>query len=174
MSQKVVITDAGPLIALSRIEHIHLLKALFTEVFLTETVEQEVLVGGDFVDSAHIRQAIKDGWLQVVHSAKGLAAKSDISTEVEGLDPGEATSILWAAGLLQTGQDVMLIMDEAKGRKVARRLSLDTMGSAGIIATARRLGLIEEAQPLLIQLKESGYYFSPAVIKMALQIAGED
>jgi predicted nucleic acid-binding protein len=173
MSQKVVITDAGPLIALSRIEHIHLLKELFTEVFITDTVEQEVLAGGDFVDSGPIRQAIKDGWLQVGSPSKGLAAKSDISTEVEGLDPGEATSILWAAGLLEADQNVMLIMDEAKGRKVARRLSLDTMGSAGIIATARRLGLIKEAQPLLIQLQASGYYLSPTVIKMALQIAGE-
>lgn len=174
MNQKVVITDAGPLIALSRIEHIQLLKALFTEVSITDTVEQEVLAGGDFVDSDPIRQALKDGWLQVGDSSKDLTAKSDVSTEVEGLDPGEATSILWAAGLLQVGQDVMLIMDEAKGRKVARKLSLDTMGSAGIIATARRLGLIEEAQPLLIQLQASGYYLSPAVIKMALQIAGED
>ena len=174
MSQKVVITDAGPLIALSRIEHIHLLKALFAEVFLTDTVEREVLAGGDFIDSSPIRQAIKDGWLQVGDSSKGTVAKSSISTEVEGLDPGEATSILWAASLLQANQNVMLIMDEAKGRKVVRRLSLDTMGSAGIIATAKRLGMIEEAQPLLTQLQASGYYLSPTAIKMALQIAGED
>ena len=174
MKHKVVITDASPLIALARIEHIHLLKDLFTEVFLTDIVEKEVLAGGDFVDSKAIRQAIKEGWLQVGDSASYLAAASDISTEVEGLDPGEATSILWAADLFQSGQDVMLIMDEAKGRKIARRLSLETMGSAGIIATAKRLGSIEHAKPLLLQLQASGYYLSPTVIEMALQIAGED
>ena len=106
------------------------------------------------------------------HNVLLIKKQPDLGTALLILFQG--LGILWAAGLLLTDQNVMLIMDEAKGRKVARRLSLDTMGSAGIIATAKRLGLVEEAQPLLIQLQASGHYLSPIVIKMALQIAGAD
>ena len=174
MKRRIVIADAGPLIALSRIEHIHLLRELFSEIFLTDIVEQEVLNGGDFVDSALIKQAIQDGWLKVSKTSTKPATPTDILIQVEGLDPGEATSILWAAELQDSEQGVMLIMDEAKGRKIARKLSLEVMGSAGIISTAKRFGLIDEAAPLLVQLNESGYYLSPLVIGMALKIAGEN
>ncbi|WP_084708048.1 DUF3368 domain-containing protein [Leucothrix mucor] len=60
-------------------------------------------------------------------------------------------------------------LNEAKGRKIARQLSLDMMGSAGVIATAKRLGLIEQAKPLLLRLSESGYYLSSTVVDMAPQ-----
>lgn len=129
MKQKVVIADAGPLIALARIEHIHLLHQLF-EVTLTDTVEQEVL-SGQFNDSALIKEAIQAGWLHVSGSSATLTNSITARAQVEGLDPGEATSILWAAELQKAGHSVMLIMDEAKGRKIARQLSLDMMGSAG-------------------------------------------
>jgi predicted nucleic acid-binding protein len=173
MKQKVVITDAGPLIALARIEHIHLLHQLFNEVTLTDTVEQEVL-SGQFNDSVLIKEAIQAGWLHVGGSSATLTSPITARAQVEGLDPGEASSILWAAELQKAGHSVMLIMDEAKGRKIARQLSLDMMGSAGVIATAKRLGLIEQAKPLLLRLSESGYYLSSTVVDMALKIAGED
>lgn len=173
MKQKVVIADASPLIVLARIEHIHLLHQLFNEVVLTDTVEQEVLAG-NFKDSALIKQAIQEGWLQVGGSSSDLTSPTTALAQVEGLDPGEVTSILWAAELQKAGQSVMLIMDEAKGCKIARQLSLDMMGSAGIIATSKRLGLIEQAKPLLTRLSESGYYLSPTVVEMALKIAGEE
>lgn len=173
MNQQIVITDASPLIALARIGRIHLLRDLFSEVWITETVRQEVLLGGEFNDAASIDAAIRAGWLQVELLPETLPSPVSVAAYVAGLDPGETSAILWAAGLQQTGQRVLLIMDEMKGRAVARRLSLEIMGSAGIIATAKRLGLIPQARPLLEQLQASGYYLSPVVAEMALKMAGE-
>lgn len=65
MSEQIIIADASPLIALARIEHIHLLRLLFDEVSITQVVEQEVLFGGNFADAAPIERAIQAGWLRV-------------------------------------------------------------------------------------------------------------
>ena len=174
MSDKIVIADASPLIALARIGHIHLLQQLFTEVVMTETVRQEVLSGGDFADSAPVEQAIQAGWLQVKPLPDTLDSRSGTSDVwLDGLDPGEKSSILWALALKHSGQATQLIIDEAKDRAVARRLSLELIGSAGIIATAKRLGFIPQARPLLEQLQASGYYLSQTVVDVALKIAGE-
>jgi predicted nucleic acid-binding protein len=68
MKPVIVIADASPLIALARIQHLHLLREIFTDVVMTEIVQQEVLSGGNFADSVAIRAAIQEGWLQVCHS----------------------------------------------------------------------------------------------------------
>ncbi|HPY41179.1 MAG TPA: DUF3368 domain-containing protein [Thiolinea sp.] len=170
--QSVVIADASPLIALARLQHLHLLKALFREILITDIVQHEILQGGAFSDSAELEQAIKAGWLQVVRFEMP-AITDDFNASVEGLDAGEASSIRWAAHLKQQQQAVLLVMDEAKGRAVARRLSLHLIGSAGVLALAKRSGLILSVQPLLEQLQKSGYFLSDAVINAALKMAGE-
>jgi hypothetical protein len=168
MKPVVVIADASPLIALARIRHLHLLREIFTEVVMTETVQQEVLLGGNFADSALIEKAMQEGWLQIRCSPSTIA-----SADFEWLDPGERSSILLALECQHNRQTPRLVIDEAKGRAAAQSLSLELIGSAGIIATAARLGLIPQARPLLESLHASGYYLSQTVIDLALKSAGE-
>lgn len=168
MNPAIVIADAGPLIALARIGHIHLLREVFGRVVITEAVQQEVLQGGDFADSVPIENAIQEGWLQVEVSSHTMGG-----TNLECLDPGERSTILLALEYQQDGQIVQLVIDEAKGRASAQSLSLELIGSAGIIAVAARLGIIHQARPLLENLCASGYYLSQTVINSALKAAGE-
>ncbi len=168
MNPVIVIADAGPLIALARIGHIHLLREVFGEVVMTEVVQQEVLSGGDFADSVFIENAIQEGWLQVEVSPRTM-----IGTDLEWLDPGERSAILLALEYQQDGQTSRLVIDEAKGRAAAQSLSLELIGSAGIIAAAVRLGLIPQARALLESLCTSGYFLSQTVINSALKAAGE-
>ncbi|MGB1310827.1 MAG: hypothetical protein ACPG47_06420, partial [Leucothrix sp.] len=65
MSQRVIIADASPLIALSRINHIHLIKDLFGQVNITEVVRDEIFAGG-YVDALPVHKAIDAGWMIVV------------------------------------------------------------------------------------------------------------
>lgn len=174
MKHPVVIADASPLIALARIGHLHLLRDVFGEVVLTEIVQQEVLAGGDFADAIPVEQAIQAGWLQPKPSPEAMNDLATIArTGVAGLDPGEKSSILLALAYQQSGHTTRLIIDEMKCRAVARHLSLELIGSAGIIAIAKRLELIPLARPLLERLQASGYYLSQAVVDNALRIAGE-
>lgn len=170
--QTVVIADASPLIALARIQQLQLLPTLFKEVLISDIVQHEILQGGVFAELAALEQAIKSGWLQVMKFDM-QPSFTGFNASVEGLDAGEASSIRWAIHLQQQQQSVLLIMDEAKGRAVARRLNLDLVGSAGILALAKRKHLILSVQPLLEQLKQSGYYLSDSVIHTALKLAQE-
>lgn len=64
MARKVVI-DSSPLIGLALIGGLDWLPKLFGQVFLPETVRQEVLPGKDAPGENAINQAIHEGWMTV-------------------------------------------------------------------------------------------------------------
>lgn len=164
----VVIADAGPLIALSRIERLSLLHDLFDRVHLTEIVRQEVMDGGRFDDATLIQQAIVDGWLVV----EPLSDTHPILTP-SGLDAGEISSISWALARREMGAQSLLIIDDASARTVAMHLKLPIVGTAGVIGRAKQAGLIAQAAPLLRRLPEVGYFVAPGIIEAVLRQVGE-
>lgn len=174
MSKTIVIADASPLIALARIEQLDLLRHLFESVYLTDTVQQEIFSQENLPDAQRIKQAIDSGWLQAVDMPVSAQHSLYSVMHVEGLDAGEATSLLYADRLQNSGESPLVLIDEAKGRKIARRLDLDLIGTVGVLAIAKQEDLIASVRPLLKQLQESGYYLSERVIAQGLVMAGED
>ena len=62
MTQRVVIADAGPLIALARIEALHLLRQLFGRVCVTTTVRDEILPAkAAFADAETLVRTLAEG-----------------------------------------------------------------------------------------------------------------
>ncbi|MFO1268087.1 MAG: hypothetical protein U1F67_15730 [Rubrivivax sp.] len=61
----------------------------------------------------------------------------------------------------------------SRAREAARRVQLEILGVAGVLAVARRAELVDAISPLLDSLVADGY-LSPAVIQSALRLAGED
>ena len=61
------------------------------------------------------------------------------------LDPGEAEAI----ALAETYPDARLLIDEKKGRRVARALGLRQTGTAGVLLVAKKAGLIGAVAPVL-------------------------
>jgi predicted nucleic acid-binding protein len=66
------------------------------------------------------------------------------------LDPGESEAIALA---IEIGAEAVLI-DEADGRAVATALGLKPRGVLGILVDAKKLGLIPEVAPLIVQLRD--------------------
>lgn len=60
----VVVADAGPPIALGRLDALTLLRALFSEVQVTKTVLAECLKQPDLRDARRVADAVAAGWLQ--------------------------------------------------------------------------------------------------------------
>lgn len=58
----VVVSDAGPLIALAKTESLFVLRCLFSEVVVPDAVWREC-AGKDGADSRRIEEAAADGWL---------------------------------------------------------------------------------------------------------------
>jgi predicted nucleic acid-binding protein len=150
----VVIADAGPLIALAKINQLQILPALFTSVSITQAVTDECL-GSQSSDSVLIKQALESGWLKCVDNP---SFKHPLS---RSLGLGEQSSIEYA---LQTDTKTLLILDDALARKQALRRGLTIVGTAALLFTAQRKGLIADAEALINELNQAGYRISADVI----------
>ena len=85
------------------------------------------------------------------------------------IDDGEAASII-----LAVEEDAgLIILDDKDARKIAEKLGLKVMGTAGILLLAKKKGIIEEIKPILEEMRTSGFYLSDSIIKIVLREAGE-
>lgn len=144
-----VVTDTSPLIALVRIGRDGLLPDLFDRVLAPRAVAAEF--GG------------LPPYVEVVDAPPGAAADLRLS-----LDPGEAEAIALAEALGAT-----LLVDERKGRRVARERGVRVRGTVGVLLLASDRGLIEAVRPELDALAAAGFHVGEALYADALRLAGE-
>lgn len=169
MIHQVVIADAGPLIALARIDALPLLRGLFGQVRITRTIHDEILPSaGNFPDAAALAQALAEGWIDV--------AEIDLSgwrPLNPGVDAGEASAIHAACLWRDAGDAVLLVIDDRAGRAEARTHGIPLIGTAAVIGLAKTQGLVPAARPLLEQLIQSGYFLGASVVEAVLIETGE-
>jgi predicted nucleic acid-binding protein len=162
--RSVVIADAGPLIALSRIDALDLLRGLFGQVLVTEEVRDEALPVADYSGKASIAMAFDAGW---------LACPGPFETAWQptnpGLGAGERSAI--AAALKMPG--CLLIIDDRAGRTEAKSHAVAIIGTAAIIGLAKLQGLIPEARPVLERLHPAGYSIHHRIVETVLGNVGE-
>ncbi|MCL2022403.1 MAG: DUF3368 domain-containing protein [Betaproteobacteria bacterium] len=169
MSRRIVIADAGPLIALARIDSVALLRELFGRIRITETVRDEILPAASaFPDADLLAHALLEGWIEVIDMPLG-----DWQPLNPGVDSGEASAICAACRWRDTGDSVLLVMDDRAGRLEAKSRSIALVGTAAVIGLAKTEGLIPVAKPLLERLARSGYYLGQAVTAAVLANVGE-
>lgn len=81
--QRIVIADAGPLIALARIGQLNLLPGLFGKVSVTELVVNEIIQ----------LQALQQPWLETVPMTERLLAQCRDWVNLHQIDMGEASAL---------------------------------------------------------------------------------
>jgi len=158
---KLVIADAGPLIAFARLHQISLLPQIFGRVLVTEIVFAECAGRSDFPESALIQEAIITKQLE-------LCASPDFSAYTQKIDAGEASAIAVA---IEYGCGVL--MDDKAGRRMAVNASVPVIGTVGVLVLAKRKGLVPLVKPLLESLTTSGYFLGEEIIAAALTASGE-
>lgn len=157
----IVVSNSGPLIALSRINRLELLKHLFRKVYISKETYNEVVVK-DKVGSKHIEKA---EWINV----KSIKDKSSVNILRIDLDKGEAESIILASEL---NADLLLV-DELISRNIAEALGLKISGTLGILLKAKKSGLINKIKPNLDELRNKKVWISDEVYRKSLKIADE-
>jgi predicted nucleic acid-binding protein len=146
-----VVTDTSCLIALDRIGRLDLLPTLFT-VLAPPTVVAEF--------------GRRPDWL-TVRPAPDATRVAELLAVV---DQGEAEAIVLALSI----PDAELLIDEAKGRRVAQRLGLQVTGTAGVLLEAKRQGRIPAVKPLLDALvQEHKFRLGEGLYEAILHVAGE-
>lgn len=149
MSILTVVSNSTPLIALSRIDKLDLLKQYFSEITIPEAVYHEVVVAGG---ELHGAKEIKNlPWVKVKKVGNGLAVKA-LETIV---DTGEAEAITLAAEL----KSRLLLIDDAEGRKTALGMGLTITGTVGVILMAAKEGKLD-LKSTLDRLLSAGFRLS--------------
>jgi uncharacterized protein len=158
-----IVCNTGPLIALSIVGHLGLLERLYRCVLVPHAVIQEVVgAGGDRIGVAELEAS---PWIETVPAE--IPPEPLLALE---LGPGES-AVIAAAQRLRAG---LVLIDERRARRVAEQAySLKVKGSAGILVSAKRAGLIPEVRPLLEMMAREGYFLSTRLIDRAAREAGE-
>lgn len=157
------VVNAGPLIALSLLDQLDLLPALFAECWVPQTVFNEVAVAGIGKPGAKSLQGVD--W-----QARVRVSPIPDPLLVMELDAGEAEVISLARQL----SPCVAIIDERRGRRIAHHVyGLPVKGTAGILVDAQRRGLISGVRPRLLELRAAGYFIADSVIAAACQAVGE-
>jgi predicted nucleic acid-binding protein len=158
--QHLLIADAGPLIALARIQQLVLLRQLFRTVTITAVVAGELGCG---------LPALEAGWI-VISDFEASAADQPLNP---GVDAGEASAIGLALRLQAAGEQVLLLIDDRCGRAEARHRGLAIIGTAAVLVLAKEQQLIAACAPLLSAMREHGYYLSDDLLQAVLDQVAE-
>lgn len=161
-----VVADTGPLIALARIGQLDLLRRLYGHVAIPPAVESELAIGSGRPGARALEGALDAGWLQVDVITDGGVLQDFFLL----LGAGEAEAIALAA----QQQARFLLIDDARGRRIARSRGLPVVGVAGVLLVAKDQREVEAVSPILRALSDAGYRLAPPLMGKVLAAAGED
>lgn len=160
------VSDTSPLLGLSAIGLLELLREQFGAVFIPQAVLAELKVETDFQGTPAIQQALKDGWLE----ARDIQNKPLAQALSLELDKGESEAITLAMDL---GVEI-IVMDERIGREHARAMGLKTIGVLGVLLNAKKHGRIGSMKNAMQSLRdEIGFFISDELHEQILAQSGE-
>jgi predicted nucleic acid-binding protein len=140
------------------------LRSLYRQVLIPSAVYRELTDSKRDLPRAIDLASIP--WLIVVAAANHKRVR-----ELRGiLDPGEAEAIVVA---IEHRADVLLV-DERRGRRTATAAGLTVTGLIGVVAQAKRVGLIDLAKPVLDELVHTArFWIGPELYSEVLAELGE-
>ena len=155
----IIISDTTALIILAKSNHLNLLSNIIDKVYIPKAVMNEIQYKNDIVKN-------------LVESAKFIEVRevSDVNIFYDikstNLDIGEVEAISLALEM-----DLRLIIDEKKGRKIAKEKGVNIIGLLGILEANFRLNFISYRELLYIleNFKRVNYRLSPKLERAFLE-----
>ena len=158
-----VVVNTTPLIALSHVDQLDILKKLYGEIIIPEAVYRELSVKAESICKKAVDRSLE--WIRV-ESIKNQMAKTMYKTQ---LHDGEVEVMILSKEIVA---DVVII-DDANAKKHAKYLGLPVTGTLGVLIKAKQEGHINELKPILHQMVENGIYISQSLIELCLKQVGE-
>lgn len=148
-----VISDTSCLILYHKLEKLDILGSIFSSLYITEQVAEEY--GEELPD-----------WISIVE----IKNRNGYLELRKLLGQGEASSIILAEELT----DSLLIIDEKRGRKVAKEKNLNIIGSLGILLLAKEKGIINSVRENIIAIEQTNFRISQKIKQQLLKLAREE
>jgi predicted nucleic acid-binding protein len=161
--RKIIIADSGPLIAFGKIKMLSLLIDTLGTIIMPAAVSNECLSNLARPGAKEIAAAIENNLIKV-HENPAVLDKEVIDI----LGVGESNAITLASQL-----GAGLLIDDKLGRKVAVKMKLPVIGTAGVLLLAKNKKLIKQVAPVIQELKNNSYFLSKELIATILKRVGE-
>jgi hypothetical protein len=161
------VSDTSPLIWLSKIGKLTLLKDLYTKILIPQEVYQEAVERGlkeGFSDALVIKEGCDQGWIRILQlDEKEVTFCQSIMEHSFELHMSEVQAI---ALTRKTGKDTLLLIDESSGRAFAEAWGLKVKGVLYVIMTALRCEFLDhaEAKETVLTLVQKGFRIEPKLL----------
>ncbi len=149
---KTVISDTSTLILFHKIDEFILLQKVYGELITTPEITKE------------FGEVLPD-WIKI-QSAADKKYQDFLYTQV---DYGEASAIALASEF----EDVLLLLDDLKARKLAARLNFRITGTLGVIHRAKQMKIIDKVKPLIDKLMLTDFRVADNIIEEILRLNNE-
>ncbi|HUS89001.1 MAG TPA: DUF3368 domain-containing protein [Desulfosporosinus sp.] len=163
MHNRIVIVNSTPIIALSSIHKLDLLRELYSEVIIPKAVHDEVMVKKDSETQLSLARA-KD-WV-LTKNISNSETKKFFKVQ---LHDGEVEVMLLGKELAAD----LLVIDDYTAREYAKYLEFKVTGTLGVILKAKENGILKEVKPLFSDLIDNGIYIGDKLLANILKMAGE-
>ena len=153
MRKETIVSNASPLIGLSILRKLDLLKSLYNEVLIPQAVYREVVVdGAEDPGAEEVKRAIEEGWMRVLTVKDKVA----VTALMDPLSDGEAETII-----LALEKDIpQVIIDEKAARKKAEIMGLEVIGTLGILLLGMLEGVPMDMKKEMDRLRKEGFRIS--------------
>lgn len=156
-----VISNSGPLIHLARAGHFDLPKLLYGRLVIPPSVYQEVVIRGR--GKAGSRELSTARWI-----SQQRPRRREVVTALGAfLGRGEAEAIALASE--KTG--TLLLIDEAHGRRVARQMGIEVLGTLGLLLKGHREKHVQDLKMAVDRMRERGTWIADDVVEAVLAAA---
>jgi predicted nucleic acid-binding protein len=146
MARAIVVTDAGPLIALGKLNRLDLLVSLFGEVHVPRAAYEEAVIEG-LARGAPDARVVQLFWQQQQWPVVDLPQTTLAAYTPQVILGPRETEVL---ALAQAFPGALVLLDDEVARAEARRLRLRVRGTLGILAQSYRQELLSLAQVELL------------------------
>ena len=154
---KVIVADSSTLITLLDTDNFEFIFKLFDQLIISDEVYQEVIYSGEHqvIINRHIEQSQID--------KQTIEYNELYEMLIKRLDRGEAESIV-----LAKKSGLPLLIDEKKGRGIAKSLGINIIGLIGIILQLIKTNEIskQEAIEIVKQVEDNNFRLSEGLKKL--------
>ena len=159
-----VIVNTTPLIALSHVRQLDILRKMYGEILIPQAVYQELSEKQKSVCKKQVDNSLD--WIHI-EKIRNEMAKSMYKTQ---LHDGEVEVMILAK---EKSADIVII-DDANAKKHAKYLGLPVTGTLGVLIKAKKLGYIYELKPIIQEMMDNHIYISEKLMEFCIQQAGEE
>jgi predicted nucleic acid-binding protein len=159
----IVVSDTTPLIPLLKAGRLDTLEKLFGEVRIPVAVFEELTSNPRYSDEA---ATIRSYPHIDILSVSDTDAVEQVSQE-DGLDLGESEAIV----LTKEISADLLLMDEAKGRDIARSMGLRITGTVGILLLSYERGILDKSEIIdcVERLRDANRFIGERYLQLLLE-----